>query len=76
MEAAVLEPTAGLSACRRAFIAILFHVLPGIRYPVNLIPMITFAGHSAMMMVMEMPSPGHFVMPRVSRGLMETGRLN
>lgn len=29
-----------------------------------------------MMMVMEMPSPGHFVMPREFRGLMETGRLS
>ena len=39
--------------------------------------MITFIGHIAnMMMVMEMPSPGHFVMPRDSRVLMETGRLH
>lgn len=28
-----------------------------------------------MMMVMEMPSPGHFVMSRDSRVLTETGRL-
>ena len=46
-------------------------------YPVKLIPMITFDGHIAsMMMVMEMPSPGHVVMPRVSRVLTETGRLH
>ena len=39
--------------------------------------MITFVGHSAsMMMVMEMPSPGHFVMSRDSRVLTETGRLH
>lgn len=39
--------------------------------------MITFVGHIAsMMMVMEMPSPGHFVMLRDSRVLMETGRLH
>lgn len=29
-----------------------------------------------MMMAMEMPSPGHFVMPRDSRVLTETGRLH
>lgn len=29
-----------------------------------------------MMMVMEMPSPGHFVMLRVFRVLTETGRLH
>ena len=46
-------------------------------YPVKLIPMITFDGHIAsMMMVMEMPSPGHFVMLRVFRVLTETGRLH
>lgn len=39
--------------------------------------MITFDGHSArMMMVMEMPSPGHFVMPRNARAQAETGRLH
>ncbi len=39
--------------------------------------MITLVGHIAsMMMVMEMPSPGHFVMSRDSRVLMETGRLH
>lgn len=38
--------------------------------------MITIVGHSAnMMMVMEMPSPGHFVMSRDFRVSMETGRL-
>lgn len=35
----------------------------------------TFAAHITMM-VMEMPSPGHFVMSRDSRVLMETGRLH
>lgn len=37
-----------------------------------------FAGHIAMMamMVMEMPSPGHFVMPlRLDASAAETGRL-
>lgn len=29
-----------------------------------------------MMMVMEMPSPGNFVMPRDFRVLIETGRLH
>lgn len=54
-----------------------FPCLPYIGYPVTLIPMITFVGHSAnMMMVMEMPSPGHFVMPRDFRVLIETGRLH
>ncbi len=39
--------------------------------------MITFVGHSAnMMMVMEMPSPGHFVMSRELRVQTETGRLH
>ena len=39
--------------------------------------MITFVGHIAsMMMVMEMPSPGHFVMPCDFRALTETGRLH
>ncbi len=31
--------------------------------------------HIAMMMVMEMPSPGHFAMPRFRRAHGETGRL-
>lgn len=37
--------------------------------------MITYAEHITMMMVMEMPSPGHFAMPRDSRRG-ETGRLD
>ena len=38
--------------------------------------MFTTAAHIAnMMMVMEMPSPGHFVMPREGREHAETGRL-
>ena len=40
-----------------------------------LIPMFTTAAHITMMMVMEMPLPGHFAMPRDLRGLGETGRL-
>ena len=51
--------------------------MPDMGYPVKLIPMTTFVGHIAsMMMVMEMPSPGHFVMPRDFRVLTETGRLH
>lgn len=42
-----------------------------------LLPMITFGGHSAnMMMLMKMPSPGHFVMARGVRALTKTGRLH
>ncbi len=44
-------------------------------YRAILIRMITFAEHNTMMMVMEMPSPGHFAMPRESRRG-ETGRLD
>lgn len=38
--------------------------------------MICAASHIAMMMVMEMPSPGHFAMPLASSAHGETGRLN
>lgn len=38
--------------------------------------MITYAEHITMMMVMEMPSPGHFVMSRELRVQTETGRLH
>ena len=59
------------------FVSWRFPWLPDMGYPVKLIPMITFVGHIAsMMMVMEMPSPGHFVMPRDFRVLTETGRLH
>ena len=37
--------------------------------------MLTFSSHIAMMMSMEMPSPGHFVMPRELDGHAETGRI-
>ena len=37
--------------------------------------MFTVAAHITMMMVMEMPSPGHFAMPRNRRAHGETGRL-
>ena len=41
----------------------------------RLTTMFTVAAHITMMMVMEMPSPGHFVMSRDRRGHAETGRL-
>ncbi|OUP09738.1 hypothetical protein B5F33_03905 [Collinsella sp. An2] len=41
----------------------------------TLVCMITTAAHITMMMVMEMPSPGHFAMPRNHRVHGETGRL-
>ncbi len=41
--------------------------------PVRLGFMFTTSAHT--MMVMMMPSPGHFAMPRDGRGQAETGRL-
>lgn len=37
--------------------------------------MISAVAHITMMMVMEMPSPGHFAMPRSCCAHAETGRL-
>ncbi len=41
-----------------------------------LVRMITTLAHNTMMMVMEMPSPGHFVMSRACAAHVETGRLS
>ena len=42
----------------------------------NLDRMFTTVAHITMMMVMEMPSPGHFVMSRERVAHEETGRLD